>query len=146
MEILLNVLKIIGDYIIPGIAAIGLLAAVPFVIVFRKNYLSMIKDKIAQKEYVRLILIFIIILFSLTGAVNLVAFRFGLTEDRFWFIKDFLGILIFVFGTVEVIIRKKRITGDVKGIINNYGHSILFWFAAVYLLGAISIGSYLFGY
>ena len=109
----MKILKLILDYFVNTLMIIGLIM-LPFIyIINRKNIYRAIKEGFAQREYVKLILYLILLAFAISAALNLALFKLGLIQERFWTIKEYLISLYFVFGSAELLLKRRKIIYDI---------------------------------
>ena len=142
----MKILKLILDYFVTALMIIGLIM-IPFIYIFnRKMIHKTFKERFAQREYVKLILYLILFAFAISTALNLALFKLGLIQDRFWMVKEYLIILYFLFGTVELLLKRRKIIYDIRKVKETTGNWGIFWLALAYFVGALVFGSYIFGY
>ena len=142
----MKILKLILDYFVNTLMIIGLIM-LPFIyIINRKNIYRAIKEGFAQREYVKLILYLILLAFAISAALNLALFKLGLIQERFWTIKEYLISLYFVFGSAELLLKRRKIIYDIRKVKETTGNWGIFWLGLAYIVGALTFGCYIFGY
>ena len=142
----MKMLKLILDYFVTALMIIGLIM-IPFIYIFNRKIIhKTIKERFAQREYVKLILYLILIAFAISAALNLALFKLGLIQERFWTIKEYLISLYFLFGSAELLLKRRNIIYDIRKVKETTGNWGIFWLGLAYIVGAVTFGSYIFGY
>jgi hypothetical protein len=134
------------NYFIIGAIIIGLAALIPLTIYNRKSIVQKVNEEIVKKEYLRLTLVLLLFLITLTTGLNLLFFKLGLTADRFWNIKDYSISLFFLLTTFGIVFKKRKILKETKTALGAYSSLVFVYSAFYYLLGGIMLGSYLLGF